>query len=80
DTEGAIAWLPFGMTPVRRNWDGLLPVPGDGRFEWDGFVDLDDMPQAVNPAAGFVATANEANMPADWDHAKVQVGFEWLEN
>lgn len=80
DVKGAIAWLPFGMTPVRRNWDGLTPVPGDGRFEWDGFIDLDDMPCLVNPPAGFVASANEANVPATWDHEKVRIGYEWLEN
>ena len=80
DVKGAIAWLPFGMTPVRRNWDGLTPVPGDGRFEWDGFIDLDDMPCLVNPPSGFVASANEANVPATWDHEKVRIGYEWLEN
>lgn len=79
DVEGNIAWLPFGMTPIRRNWDGLLPVPGDGRFEWDGFIDLDDMPSLVNPAAGYVASANEANVPPDWNHEAVRIGYEWLE-
>ena len=80
DVKGSIAWLPFGMTPVRRNWDGLTPVPGDGRFEWDGFIDLDDMPHAIDPPAGFVASANEANVPEPWDHDKVRIGYEWLEN
>lgn len=79
DVSGTIAWLPFGMTPIRRNWDGLLPVPGDGRFEWDGFVELDRMPSAVNPSCGYVASANEANMPEDWDHEATQIGYEWLE-
>ena len=23
-------------TPIRPNWDGLMPVPGDGRYEWAG--------------------------------------------
>ncbi|KAB0265336.1 penicillin acylase family protein [Microvirga brassicacearum] len=79
DVAGTIAWLPFGMTPIRRNWDGLLPVPGDGRFEWDGFVAIDDMPNLINPASGYVASANEANMPADWDHERTRIGYEWLE-
>lgn len=79
DTSGNIAWLPFGMTPVRRNWDGLLPVPGDGRFEWDGFVGIDDMPMVVNPDCGYLYTANEANLPADWDHDAFRIGYEWLE-
>jgi penicillin amidase len=79
DLSGTIAWLPFGATPVRPNWDGLLPIPGDGRFEWDGFLGIDDMPSAINPADGFLATANEYNTPADWDHAQTPIGYEWLE-
>ncbi|MBR9840879.1 MAG: penicillin acylase family protein [Rhodobacteraceae bacterium] len=79
DTSGTIAWMPYGMIPVRHNWDGLLPVPGDGRFEWDGFVSLDTMPLTVNPTCGYVYSANEANLPEDWDHEANRVGFEWLE-
>ncbi len=79
DTTGAIAWMPAGYTPLRPNWDGLLPVPGDGRYEWAGFLDPDQWPREVAPSRGFVATANEMNLPEDWDHAARQVGFEWVE-
>lgn len=79
DVSGTIAWLPFGMTPVRRNWDGLLPVPGDGRFEWDGFVKLENMPKLINPACGYVASANEANVPLDCNHDETRIGYEWVE-
>lgn len=37
DTAGNIGWAPGGLAPIRPNWDGLLPVPGDGRYEWAGF-------------------------------------------
>jgi penicillin amidase len=43
-------------------------VPGDGRFEWAGFLDPDEMPCVIDPAHGLFATANEMNLPADWDH------------
>lgn len=79
DTTGRIAWLPVGYTPLRPNWHGLLPVPGDGRYEWAGFLDPDALPRVVNPPEGFVATANELNLPPDWDHEKAPVGFEWTE-
>lgn len=79
DPGGTIAWLPVGFAPVRPNWDGLTPVPGDGRFEWAGFLDPDRMPLVVDPAHGFFATANEMNLPADWDHARTPVGFEWVD-
>jgi penicillin amidase len=79
DTTGTIAWFPAGFTPIRPNWDGLLPVPGDGRFEWAGFRALDDMPSRVNPPEGYVASANEFNLPADWPHPEQSVGYEWIE-
>ncbi len=79
DTSGVIAWMPAGFAPVRPDWDGLLPVPGDGRYEWAGFRDLDELPQDVAPARGFVFSANAMNLPADWDHAVRPIGFEWVE-
>ena len=30
-----------GFTPIRPNSDGVLPVPGDGRYEWNGYLDRD---------------------------------------
>ena len=63
DTDGNIGWKPAGLVPRRPNWDGLLPVPGDGRYEWDGFLDADELPVEFNPPRGWVASANEMNLP-----------------
>ena len=63
DETGTIGWKAAGLTPVRPNWDGTLPVPGDGRYEWAGFCDMDELPAEVNPARGWIATANEMNLP-----------------
>ncbi len=79
DTTGNIAWFASGKVPIRRNWDGLLPVPGDGRYEWEGFLPPTDLPRAINPARGFVATANEMNLPADYPIDERRIGFEWSE-
>ena len=49
DTSGDIAWIVAGQSPIRRNWDGLTPVPGDGRFEWDGFYTAKELPHLLNP-------------------------------
>ncbi len=38
DVDGNIGWKPGGLAPVRPNWDGLLPVPGDGTYEWAGYT------------------------------------------
>ena len=72
DTGGNIGWIAAGRTPIRPNWDGLLPVPGDGRYEWAGFHPRGDLPKSVNPAKGFFATANEMNLPADYPATAAQ--------
>ena len=76
DTSGEIGWAAAGRTPIRPNWDGLMPVPGDGRYEWKGFIADDGLPVSHNPAAGYFATANAMNLPADW---KGVVGYEWAD-
>ncbi|MCE3552752.1 penicillin acylase family protein [Pseudonocardia sp. RS11V-5] len=76
DTEGTIAWKTGGLTPIRPNWDGTLPVPGDGRYEWAGFYDADQLPGAVNPAQGFLATANECNLPEDFPSDR-HITYDW---
>ncbi|MGX9148314.1 penicillin acylase family protein [Mesorhizobium sp. 128a] len=80
DTSNTIMWKPSGAAPVRRNWDGLLPVPGDGRFEWDGYLSPIEGPSAINPAEGFVATANAMNVPEEWSKAHPAFGYEWSDS
>jgi len=77
DTAGNIAWVAGGLAPVRRNWDGLLPVPGDGRYEWAGFWPGDALPSALNPPSGWLASANELNLPAGYPYGERRLGFEW---
>jgi penicillin amidase len=79
DAGGDIGWVVAGWSPVRDNWDGLLPVPGDGRYEWQGMLAPDQLPWSRNPAKGFFATANEMNVPADWPTPPERMGFEWWE-
>lgn len=64
DTSGAIGWQSAGIAPIRRNWDGLVPVPGDGRFEWQGFLPILDLPHEASPARGAIGTANAFNVNA----------------
>jgi len=77
DTKGNIGWVPGGMTPIRPNWDGLMPVPGDGRYEWSGFLSGDKLPSSYNPASGWFASANEMNLPKDYPQQERKLGFEW---
>ena len=77
DIEGNIGYKPAGRFPKRDNWDGLLPVPGDGRYEWDGYFDMDVLPEEYNPKRGFSGTANAMSLPNDYPIDQYKVGFEW---
>jgi penicillin G amidase len=79
DVDGAIGWFTAGLVPIRRNWEGLLPVAGDSRFEWAGFLEADQLPREINPSKGFFATANEMNLPKGWPHKERRIGHEWSE-
>jgi penicillin amidase len=74
DRAGDVGWAAFGLAPVRPNWDGLMPVPGDGRYEWAGFLPHEDLPESKNPARGWFATANALNLPPGYAHT---TSFEW---
>ena len=73
DVDGNIGWVAGGYMP-RRSWSGLLPVPGDGRFEWNGFVPGNALPRAYNPASGFIATANNNILPPGY---KTPISYDW---
>ncbi|HEY2678843.1 MAG TPA: penicillin acylase family protein [Steroidobacteraceae bacterium] len=79
DIQGNIGWAASGRAPVRRNWDGLMPVPGDGRYEWAGFHGMDVLPSSFNPVQGFFATANEMNLPSGYPNEQNRIGFEWVD-
>lgn len=75
DVDGNIGYQAAGLSPVRSNWPGLLPVPGwAGEYEWKGWFSLDDLPHAFNPASGFLATANNDVLPPG---EKRPIGYDW---
>jgi len=76
DTAGNIGWQAVGIAPRRPNWDGLVPVPGDGRFEWDGYLPIRQLPHVFNPSKGFWNTSNEALVPRGYPHRR-SVGWTW---
>ena len=76
DRTGHIGWQAVGIAPRRPNFSGLVPVPGDGRFEWNGFLDILQKPHLFDPAEGFFATANQDNVPRDF-LAMDAIGFTW---
>ncbi|HEX8941612.1 MAG TPA: penicillin acylase family protein [Gemmatimonadaceae bacterium] len=78
DRSGNIGWQAVGIAPIRTHWSGLVPVPGDGRYEWAGFLPIKEKPHALNPRDGFIATANNDLIPKGYAHMDA-VGFEWAD-
>jgi penicillin G amidase len=59
DTRGHIAYWHTGLIPIRaRGHDPRLPAPGDGRFDWRGYLAPSRWPSVVDPAQGFIASWN----------------------
>jgi penicillin amidase len=62
DVDGNIGFVAPGRVPVRgpaNDLHGLAPAPGwEARYDWQGFVPFEALPQRFNPASGRVVTAN----------------------
>jgi penicillin amidase len=61
DVDGNISWQASALTPSRKGWSGRLPVPGTGKYEWQGY--RKDLPRELNPDRGFIASANHNVQP-----------------
>ena len=79
DRKGNIGWQAVGVAPIRKNWSGLVPVPGDGRYEWSGYLPIQSLPHVYNPEKGYWATANENLIPENYPHRNA-VGWEWADS
>ncbi|WP_291208634.1 penicillin acylase family protein [Hyphomonas sp.] len=74
--NGDIGWAPGGFVPKRAAGDGLLPVPAGRTYRWKGLLDAALLPSTLNPAEGWLATANEMNVPEGYPHL---LGLEWAD-
>ncbi|MDN3451630.1 penicillin acylase family protein [Planococcus sp. APC 3906] len=67
--DGTIAYKANGRIPIRKQGDGQLPVPGDSSaYGWEGYVPFDELPTAVNPESGFIATANNEVVDSSYEY------------
>ncbi len=73
DVEGNIGYQAPGRIPIRAAGDGTRPVPGwTGEYEWVDTVPFDALPSAFNPTEGYLVTANNAAVPADYPYLITQ--------
>ncbi len=69
DTEGHIAARPTGVVPRRARGLGRYPVDGaGGEHEWIAPVPFEEMPFSLDPAQGYIVSANQRLAPPDFAH------------
>ena len=78
DRDGNIGWQAVGIAPIRRNFSGMVPVPGDGRFEWDGYLPIKAKPSEFNPSRGYIETSNSNYTPPDFPYLDA-IGYTWTD-
>jgi penicillin amidase len=76
DVEGHIGYAASGAMPVRPRADGLWPVSGAGDDDWAGTIPFDELPRALDPARGWLVTANNRVVSAGYPHS---FGLTWAE-
>jgi penicillin amidase len=75
DTQGNIGYQMPGNIPIRKNGDGRTPVPGwTDDYEWTGYIPFDQLPYTLNPAEGYIVTANNQVNPRDYPYL---IGTDW---
>ncbi len=63
DEHGRIAWTLMGKLPKRRGFDGSVSQSwATNAIGWDGYIDAQQLPRVINPASGFLVTANNRTL------------------
>jgi penicillin amidase len=79
DRDGHIGLIAAARVPVRRADNeamGRIPVPGwDAKYDWQGFLPFEEMPQVVDPPGGEIVTANDRITPPGY---KPFLTFDWF--
>ena len=78
DKYGDIGWQAVGIAPIRKAHSGLVPVSGNGNFEWENYIEIIKKPNLFNPEKGYIATANQNVTPDDYDRWDV-IGYDWAD-
>ncbi|HMR40839.1 MAG TPA: penicillin acylase family protein [Ignavibacteria bacterium] len=62
DTMGNIGYHAAGYIPIRSNsgagFPGINEIDQINLNEWTGFIPFDELPKSLNPAEGYIVTAN----------------------
>ena len=78
DKYGDIGWQAVGIAPIRKTHSGLVPVNGNGKFDWEGYLPIIEKPNSFNPENGYLSTANQ-NVTPDTYNRWDAVGYNWAD-
>ena len=78
DKYGDIGWQAVGIAPIRKTHSGLVPINGDGNFEWEDYLEIIEKPNLFNPEKGYIATANQNVTPEDYERWDA-IGYDWAD-
>jgi penicillin amidase len=69
DDQQNIGYLGVGKIPLRGRGEGMTPVPAwDESAGWRGFIPDEQMPRSFNPESGYIVSANNRMMAADYPY------------
>jgi penicillin amidase len=69
DVDGNIGYHASGKLPIRHGFTGDTPLDGaSGKYEWDGFIPYDQLPQSFNPPSGYIVTSNQNPFPVNYPY------------
>mgnify|MGYP001335315613 CR=1 FL=1 len=75
DVEGNIGYYAPGALPIRAGGDGTAPAEGwTGESDWLGYVPFEALPHELNPARGYIVTANNQAVPDGYPY---QISTAW---
>jgi penicillin amidase len=75
DDQGHIAYQAVGRVPLRPAGMTNAPIQ-DGAHEWQGYIPSEQMPNALDPPSGFLATANSR---VTTDKSPYPLTNEWVD-
>lgn len=77
DADGNIGYIAPGKFPIRKEGHtGMVPVPGNGEWDWQGYRKPEEWPKVLNPKEGFLVTANNKVTPQGFPYA---LTYDWAE-
>jgi penicillin G amidase len=68
DDRGNIGLISAGYYPQVKQGQPWLPMPGTGEYDITGTVPYSDIPQIYDPPSGFIWSANQRQVGADYPY------------